>query len=72
METKTPCDLCGENAFQRIADRDRDSQLLDTVICMNCGLIRHAEVPSEDDLKRFYSGPTEKNTMEKERPDQDE
>lgn len=56
METETPCDLCGENAFQRIADRDRDSQLLDTVICMNCGLVRHAKVPSEGDLKRFYSG----------------
>ena len=56
METETPCDLCGGNVFQRIADRDRDSQRLDTVICMNCGLVRHAKVPSADDLKRFYSG----------------
>lgn len=56
MTTGTPCDLCGENAFQRIADRDRDQQPLDTVICMNCGLVRHATVPSSEDLAQFYSG----------------
>ena len=56
METETPCDLCAQNTFERIANRDRDNQLLDTVICNSCGLIRHLDVPSEEDLACFYSG----------------
>ncbi|MCH2200475.1 MAG: class I SAM-dependent methyltransferase [Fuerstiella sp.] len=56
MKTEIPCDLCGRNIFDRIADRDRDNRPLDTVICTNCGLVRHADVPSEEDLATFYSG----------------
>ncbi|MCH2209846.1 MAG: class I SAM-dependent methyltransferase [Fuerstiella sp.] len=56
MKTETPCDLCNQNTFDRIADCDRNNRPLDTVICTNCGLVRHATVPSDSDLARFYSG----------------
>ncbi len=56
METSTPCDLCQQSSFETIADRDRDNRPLKTVICRNCGLVQHADVPSEDDLTKFYSG----------------
>ena len=56
METSTPCDLCSENDFTAIASLDRHNKPLDTVVCNSCGLVRHADVPSESKLAEFYSG----------------
>ncbi len=50
----TPCDLCDGNQFEVIATRDRAGVSLSTVICGTCGLIRHASVPSADELEAFY------------------
>lgn len=53
-ERQQPCDLCGENQF-RIVDRfDRRRKPLVTVICERCGLVSHEQVPSDDELARYY------------------
>ena len=48
------CQLCDQRDFERIADRDRRGGPLDTVICRSCGLVSHAEIPSREQLARFY------------------
>lgn len=53
----TACDLCQNDQFEPLAKTDRHGNLLNTVICSNCGLVRHADVPTEEDLDKFYSGP---------------
>ena len=54
LKRHDPCDLCGENAFQVIAQSDRRGKPLDTVICRYCGLVSHARVPSADELSAYY------------------
>ena len=49
------CDLCEHTDFQQISDTDRHGKPLDTVACKKCGLVRHAVVPSEEELAQFYS-----------------
>jgi len=56
MDNLAPCDLCQQSSFEQIADHDRHNQSLSTVICNNCGLVRHADLPTEKDLNQFYSG----------------
>ena len=51
----TPCDLCDGSEFQIIAGKDRHGQSLDTAVCCRCGLVRHAHVPTEEELQQFYS-----------------
>jgi SAM-dependent methyltransferase len=48
------CDLCGGTSFELLAERDRLNQPLATVVCRECGLVSHAEIPSRDDLLRYY------------------
>lgn len=50
------CDLCEGTSFEQIGDKDRHGKPLDTVLCTSCGLVRHARVPTEEELHRFYSG----------------
>lgn len=49
------CDLCDGRDFEAIADRDRQGNPLATVVCRGCGLVSHADVPSEEELERYYS-----------------
>lgn len=49
------CDLCNGTEFQQIGDRDRDGKPLATVMCSRCGLVRHAVVPTREELFEFYS-----------------
>jgi 2-polyprenyl-3-methyl-5-hydroxy-6-metoxy-1,4-benzoquinol methylase len=49
------CDLCQHDEFDSVSNTDRDGQQLDTVICKQCGLVRHAVVPTEEELHQFYS-----------------
>ncbi|MHB8973826.1 MAG: methyltransferase domain-containing protein [Pirellulaceae bacterium] len=49
-----PCDLCGHQEFELVAKRDRHGQPLPTVVCCHCGLLTHAQVPSEDELNDYY------------------
>ena len=48
------CDLCGQEDFQTIAERDRKGQELETVVCRNCGLVSHASVPTDQELASYY------------------
>lgn len=50
-----PCDLCSGSQFEAIADTDRHGDPLETAICTSCGLVRHANVPTEHELQQFYS-----------------
>ena len=54
-EALLPCDLCGQREFEPVDMLDRHGQPLETVICRSCGLVRHARVPSQDELARFYA-----------------
>lgn len=49
------CDLCEQQEFELIGQTDRHGQPLDTVICKTCGLVRHAKIPTEEELHQFYS-----------------
>jgi 2-polyprenyl-3-methyl-5-hydroxy-6-metoxy-1,4-benzoquinol methylase len=49
-----PCDLCGSQNFEALARRDRRRRPLRTVVCRDCGLVRHWRVPSEEELAEFY------------------
>lgn len=51
----TECDLCSHSDFEAISETDRHGDPLKTVICTNCGLVRHAVVPTEEELQKFYS-----------------
>ncbi|MCA9084159.1 MAG: class I SAM-dependent methyltransferase [Planctomycetaceae bacterium] len=51
----TRCDLCGDSSCSVISDTDRHGQPLTTVMCDNCGLVRHRDIPSEEELREFYS-----------------
>jgi len=48
------CDLCDANAFRLLSQRDRDGRPLDTVICEQCGLVCHAELPDPIGLTAYY------------------
>ena len=56
-ESKTlkRCDLCNGTEFKTIAERDRKRKPLETVICCDCGLVCHAQIPSEQELAAFYA-----------------
>lgn len=49
------CDLCNATAFETLAEIDRHGSRLDTAVCTSCGLVRHAQVPTEEELQQFYS-----------------
>ena len=53
--TRTPCDLCEGTTYRTIAEIDRHGAGLQTVACETCGLVRHAEVPSDEELAAFYA-----------------
>lgn len=49
------CDICNGDLFDEIAGKDRHNKPLATVICRRCGLVRHASVPTEQELQQFYA-----------------
>ena len=55
MERLEQCDLCGHDQFEIVGQLDRHGAPLNTAACSQCGLVRHAAVPTEDELKQFYS-----------------
>lgn len=50
-----PCNLCGGRHVKVLADRDRDNQPLQTVICLDCGLVWTDPRPSVEATRAFYS-----------------
>lgn len=49
-----PCDLCDHRAFELVADRDRRGLPLETVVCRVCGLLTHAQLPTDAELNAYY------------------
>jgi SAM-dependent methyltransferase len=50
-----PCELCGGRDFQRIGEQDRCGRPLQTHLCCVCGLISHAEIPTDKELTQYYA-----------------
>lgn len=55
VEAARVCDLCGGTEAETIATHDRDGAPLETVICSTCGLVSHADVPTDEQLAAFYA-----------------
>lgn len=49
------CDLCAGTEFEQIGTRDRHNQPLESVICKSCGLVAHGQIPSDEELARYYA-----------------
>lgn len=49
------CDLCAGTEFEAIGNRDRHGNALDTVICKTCGLVAHGQIPTDEELARYYA-----------------
>lgn len=49
------CDLCGRSSFELVGRLDRKRRELHTAVCTHCGLVAHAEIPSEAQLNEFYA-----------------
>ncbi len=52
---KKQCDLCAATEFEQVGDRDRHNHPLESVICKNCGLVAHGQIPTDEELARFYA-----------------
>lgn len=48
------CRLCGFTRFEIVGESDRHGEPLRTVACWRCGLVSHAEIPSAEQLTKFY------------------
>lgn len=51
---KTPCDLCGCAELEVICERDRRFKKLQTVACIQCGLMRTNPMPTEAEITEYY------------------
>jgi 2-polyprenyl-3-methyl-5-hydroxy-6-metoxy-1,4-benzoquinol methylase len=49
------CCLCDGTEFEIVDTRDRKGDSLVTVMCCECGLISHRDIPSDEELANFYS-----------------
>lgn len=52
---QSACDLCGHEELEIVGQTDRHGAPLNTAVCTSCGLVRHAVVPTEEELQKFYS-----------------
>jgi len=68
--TQTVCNLCGSTEHERISDRDRDGQVLHTVLCTGCGLVFSDPIPTETQLAEYYATRYRKSYKGVERPKQ--
>lgn len=50
----TECSLCRHTEFSLVAEQDRKSNDLKTVVCKNCGLVSHECIPSDKELLEYY------------------
>ncbi|QDT96071.1 class I SAM-dependent methyltransferase [Gimesia aquarii] len=54
MEHKQ-CDLCSGTKFEKIGNQDRHGNPLESVICKTCGLVAHGQIPTDEELARYYA-----------------
>lgn len=48
------CALCAGQIPEIVGEWDRNGAALTTVICVRCGLVSHAQIPSDQELAAFY------------------
>lgn len=53
--TENDCGICGEAQVERIGEFDRHQAALPTVACRTCGLVRHQQIPTAEELAEFYA-----------------
>ncbi|MBX9821869.1 MAG: class I SAM-dependent methyltransferase [Afipia birgiae] len=52
---KIACDLCGCLSYELICEHDRRFKKLQTVACLQCGLMRTNPMPTEVEITEYYS-----------------
>jgi 2-polyprenyl-3-methyl-5-hydroxy-6-metoxy-1,4-benzoquinol methylase len=55
-ECAIPCNVCGSIDVEELSSRDRNGRPLRTTICRRCGLVWSNPRPSEEEVRRYYSG----------------
>lgn len=55
MNKQHQCDLCHSRNYKKISHQDRHGKKLYTGICLQCGLISHVPIPSEEQIKQYYA-----------------
>lgn len=50
-----PCVLCQNTRFLKVSDHDRRGNPLVTVLCNDCGLISHEQIPEDMQLAEYYA-----------------
>ena len=55
LQRNSACILCDGHDVELLATRDRRGNPLDTVVCVDCGLISHQDVPTDDEVSEYYS-----------------
>lgn len=53
--SEAACDLCGATSMELVGSRDRHGEPLGTGMCTQCGLVRHWQLPTEQELAAFYA-----------------
>ena len=48
------CSLCDHSEFSLVSSLDRKKIKLETVVCKQCGLVSHAQIPTDDELLAYY------------------
>ncbi|MCO6454753.1 MAG: class I SAM-dependent methyltransferase [Pirellulaceae bacterium] len=48
------CELCAGRRFDTLDHLDRKGEPLETIVCRSCGLVSHAQLPSEEALRLYY------------------
>ena len=51
----TACDLCSCTEYGVICEQDRRFEKLQTIACLQCGLMRTNPMPTEDEITAYYS-----------------
>jgi 2-polyprenyl-3-methyl-5-hydroxy-6-metoxy-1,4-benzoquinol methylase len=56
------CVLCGNSEFTEVSNKDaKSSKVLMVSMCSKCGLVQQSPIPSQDELKIYYSHNYRKN-----------
>lgn len=50
-----PCNLCGSESWELVAEKDRHNDPLHTAICKDCGLVFTNPMPTPEAIAKYYS-----------------
>ncbi len=48
------CPLCGCDELETVSRKDRRGSDLDTILCTRCGIVAHARIPEDAELRQYY------------------